>query len=83
MKEMPFSEFKATGVARLLELCPILITYNGEPAFVVGKIEDTVNLSGMHPYAKRRFKLQEAKIRGAQGIRLERITRRGEPCTTK
>ena len=63
MKIIAFSEFRKLNNNDLDEMLPLLVTFNGIPVGIMGKIEETISLGDMHPRVRQQFKAREAQIR--------------------
>lgn len=67
MKVMSWSEFRRLAVAELDDVLPLLVIRDGEPAYVIGKHDETIVLSDLAPLAQRNFRAMNNRIRTAMG----------------
>jgi hypothetical protein len=63
LTEMPFSEFHRIDGKKLQEVCPCILTYNGEKMFVIASPEDAIIIGDLHPRVRHQLIVREQKAR--------------------
>jgi len=63
MKEMSLSEFRRLTVQESKDVLPLILTAEGTPFAVIGKIDELIILSDLHIRVQNQLRALEQKVR--------------------
>ena len=63
MNRITMTDLKRMGTGAILDACPLEITVEGEPVFVIESLDSVIALSDLHPRVKIMLKNMEQKAR--------------------
>lgn len=63
MNETTLTDIRRLSVAQINDLVPLVLTANGEPVFIIEKLENVIALSDLHINVRHQLRAQEQKAR--------------------